>query len=80
MIYYIIFGIILATILLAFFLELIHSSRERFKKNLKLIFIVVLKQQIFVLLKQQIFVDVSQQIFVVSKQQIPPPLSGLRKC
>ncbi len=42
MIYYIIFGIIVATILLAFFLEFIHSSRENFKKNLKLIIIIIL--------------------------------------
>ncbi len=42
MIYYIIFGIILATILLAFFLEFIHTSKEKFKKNLKLIIIVAL--------------------------------------
>ena len=35
MLYYIIFGIIFATILLAFLIELIHSSREKFKKRLK---------------------------------------------
>ncbi|MFL2661609.1 MAG: hypothetical protein ACJ0G4_06710 [Alphaproteobacteria bacterium] len=37
MLYYIIFGIIFATILLAFLIELIHSSREKFKKRLKFI-------------------------------------------
>ena len=35
MLYYIIFGIIFATILLAFLIDLIHSSREKFKKKLK---------------------------------------------
>tara|TARA_B100000287_G_C19959712_1_gene513904 strand:- start:39 stop:488 length:450 start_codon:yes stop_codon:yes gene_type:complete len=42
MLYYIIFTIILATILLAFFINLIHSSYENFRKKLKLIFLVIL--------------------------------------
>ena len=48
MLYYIIFGIIFATILLAFLIELIHSSREKFKKKLK--FIAVLSLFLFILI------------------------------
>ncbi len=42
MLYYIIFGIILATILLAFLVNLVHSSREQFKKRLKLTFLFII--------------------------------------
>ena len=42
MLYYIIFGIILATILLAFLINIVHSSREQFKKKLKLIFLFII--------------------------------------
>ncbi len=42
MIYYIIFGIILATILLVLFTEFIHDSKERFKKNIKLVILIFL--------------------------------------
>ena len=38
MLYYIIFGIILATILLAFLINIVHSSREQFKKKVKVNF------------------------------------------
>ena len=42
MLYYIIFGIILATILLSLFLEFIHESHEKFKKKIKFILSVIL--------------------------------------
>lgn len=42
MIYYIIFGIILATILLVLLTEFIHDSKERFKKNIKFIIVIIL--------------------------------------
>ena len=42
MIYYIIFVIILATILLVLFTELIHDSKEKFKKKIKLILLIFL--------------------------------------
>ena len=42
MLYYIIFAIILATILLAFFINLIHSSREKLTRKLKFIFLIVI--------------------------------------
>ena len=42
MLYYIIFGIILATILLSLFLEFIHESHEKFKKKIKFILSIIL--------------------------------------
>ena len=42
MFYYIIFAIILATILLAFFINLIHSSREKLTRKLKFIFLLII--------------------------------------
>jgi hypothetical protein len=42
MLYYIIFAIILATILLAFFINLIHSSREKLTRKLKFIFLLII--------------------------------------
>ena len=42
MLYYIIFGIILATILLSLFLEFIHESHEKFKKKMKFILSIIL--------------------------------------
>ncbi len=42
MLYYIIFAIILATILLAFFINLIHSSREKLTRKLKFIFLIII--------------------------------------
>ncbi len=42
MLYYIIFGLILATILLVLFLEFIHQSHEKFKKKLKFILMTIL--------------------------------------
>ena len=42
MLYYIIFGIILATILLSLFLEFIHDSHEKFKKKIKLILSIII--------------------------------------
>ena len=42
MLYYIIFGIILATILLSLFLEFIHESHKKFKKKIKFILSIIL--------------------------------------
>ena len=42
MLYYIIFGIILATILLSLFIEFIHESHEKFKKKIKFILSIIL--------------------------------------
>lgn len=42
MLYYIIFAIILATILLTFFINLIHSSREKLTRKLKFIFLLII--------------------------------------
>jgi hypothetical protein len=42
MIYYIIFGLILATFLLALFVEFIHLPHEKFRKNLKIIIFIFL--------------------------------------
>ena len=42
MIYYIIFGVILATVLLVLSIEFIHESHEKFKKKLKFFVIIVI--------------------------------------
>ena len=66
MLYYIIFGIILATILLTLFLELIHSSRQKFKKNLKFIILLFLLIIItFVMTKFPQIISVIPAIFII---------------
>ena len=42
MLYYIIFGVILATVLLVLLIEFIHDSHERFKKKLKFFGIILI--------------------------------------
>ena len=66
MLYYIIFGVIFATILLAFFIELVHSSREKFKKKLKFISGVFLLISILILmLKFPQLISVLPAIFLI---------------
>ena len=66
MLYYIIFGIILATILLTLFLELIHSSRQKFKKNLKFIILLFLLIIIaFIMTKFPQIISVIPAIFII---------------
>ncbi len=66
MLYYIIFGIILATILLTLFLELIHSSRQKFKKNLKFIILLFLLITIaFIMTKFPQIISVIPAIFII---------------
>ena len=66
MLYYIIFGIILATILLTLFLELVHSSREKFKKNLKFLsFIIIVGIIIIIMSKFPKIISLIPAIFLI---------------
>ena len=49
MLYYIIFGVILATVLLVLLIEVIHESHERFKNKLKLFGIILISFFVLIL-------------------------------
>ena len=66
MIYYIIFGLILVTILLVLISEFIHQSHEKFKKKFKfIVFIILLCAVIITMTKFPHVVSVIPAIFLI---------------
>ena len=52
MLYYIIFGVILATVLLVLLIEFIHDSHERFKKKLKLLGVILISFFVLIIMSK----------------------------
>ncbi len=52
MLYYIIFGVILATVLLVLLIEFIHDSHERFKKKLKFFGVILISFFVLIIMSR----------------------------